>query len=57
MSGKEKSDLISKDQLLLKKLQISQRLGDLRSDELDVLESLNKTIPLELAEIEKKKKN
>ena len=53
---KGKSDLISKDQLLLKKLQISQRLGDLRSDELDVLESLNKTIPLELAEIEKKRK-
>ena len=53
---KGKSDLISKDQLLLKKLQISQRLGDLRSDELDVLESLNKTIPLELAEIEKKEK-
>ena len=53
---KSLNDGLSKEQVLLRRLQIGQRLGDLQEDEVPMLNELEARLPVQQAEMETKRK-
>ncbi|POT98915.1 hypothetical protein C3369_17445 [Escherichia sp. ESNIH1] len=53
---KSLNDDLSKEQVLLRRLQIGQRLGDLQEDEVPMLNDLEARLPVQQAEMEAKRK-
>lgn len=53
---KSLNDGLSKEQVLLRRLQIGQRLGDLQEDEVPMLNELEARLPVQQAEMEAKRK-
>ncbi|HAT2781404.1 TPA: hypothetical protein I8352_001454 [Citrobacter koseri] len=53
---KSLNDGLSKEQVLLRRLQIGQRLGDLQEDEVPMLNELEVRLPVQQAEMEAKRK-
>jgi len=53
---KSLNDGLSKEQVLLRRLQIGQRLGDLQEDEVPMLNELETRLPVQQAEMEAKRK-
>lgn len=53
---KSLNDGLSKEQVLLRRLQIGQRLGDLQEDEVPMLNDLEARLPVQQAEMEAKRK-
>ena len=53
---KSLNDGLSKEQVLLRRLQIGQRLGDLQEDEVPMLNDLEARLPVQQAEMETKRK-
>lgn len=53
---KSLNDGLSKEQVLLRRLQIGQRLGDLQGDEVSMLNELEARLPVQQAEMEAKRK-